>query len=81
MRQAVHSIPVPSNFILDIIEFGSGPSGFLLLRFYSDQWYAYTDTQRADCAEYMQKVKDVLGVFGVNASIDPVIGSPKLSGR
>ena len=76
MREAVHRIPVPHKFVMDIIEFSDSKTGFLLLRYYSDQWYSYTEEQRADCAEYMQRVKDAIGGFGTNVSLDPVIGSP-----
>ena len=77
MREAVRRIPVPHKFIMEIIEFGGDPTGFILLRFYSDQWYSYSEGQRADCAEYMQRVKDVVGGFGTNVSLDPVLGSPR----
>lgn len=77
MREAVRRIPVPHKFIMDIVEFGDDTTGFILLRFYSDQWYSYSEEQRADCAEYMQRIKNVIGGFGINVSLDPVFGSPR----
>lgn len=76
MHEAVHKIPVPRGFVMDIIEFSDGEP-FLMLRFYADQWYSFDETQRADCAEYLQRVKDTLTMYGVRATLDPVVGSPR----
>ena len=76
MRQAVHSIPVPHKFIMDVVEFPTHDGGFLMLRFYSDQWEAFSEMERGECAEYLAKIKSVLEGFGVLSTLDPVIGSP-----
>ena len=73
VRKAIKSTPVPHNFDMDIIEFDQLDQPFLLLRFYSDQWYGYNDLQRGHCAEYLQTVKDVLASYGIKASLDPCI--------
>lgn len=77
MRQAVHAIPVPHRFIMDVVEFPApNGGGFLMLRFYSDQWEAFSEMERGECAEYLAKVKSVLEGYGVLSTLDPVIGSP-----
>lgn len=77
MQKMIHSIPVPANFVMDIVEFDAKPVGFLLLRFYQDQWDAFSEEERYRCALYLQTVQRVLNQHGVNASLDPVIGSPR----
>lgn len=75
ISRAVRRIPVPSGFVMDIIEF-EGPGGFLMLRFYSGQWIRFSELERGRCAEYLAKVQQKIGEFGVNATLDPVLGNP-----
>ena len=76
MRQAVHAIKVPHKFIMDVVEFPTPDGGFLMLRFYGDQWEAFSEMERGECAEYLARVKSILESHGVLSTLDPVIGSP-----
>ena len=76
-KKAVHLIPVPNDFVLDIVEFDAKSVGFILLRFYSDQWDAFSEDERYRCGVYLQTIQRILNLYGINATLDPVVGSPR----
>lgn len=78
MKAAVRKIRVPRigdrPFIVDIFEFND--PDFLMIRFYSNQWDKTTEVERGRCAEYLLNVQRTINAFGVDATLDPVIGGP-----
>ena len=69
--------PGPHQFVMDVIEYDMPDYGqFIGLRFYSNQWMAFTDQQRADCAAHLIKTKQLLEAQGVRVTLEPVDGEP-----
>jgi len=76
IRQAVKSISVPHDFIVDFIEYDIDPTKpFMGLRFYESQWNWFTEKERLDCIAYLDKVRNVLTSFGISVTLEPTIDS------
>lgn len=74
MRNAVHQIKPPNDFIVDVIEYELDPKNpFIGLRFYEHQWNHYSDNERLKCIEYIGKIRNILTAFGVRVTLEPVI--------
>jgi hypothetical protein len=69
MRKLVHSIPVPKDFKVDIVDYDH----FLTIQFYESQWRHFTDKERLRCILYMQTVKKALEKMGASVSLDPIM--------
>jgi len=77
MKKAVRSVPVPSDFMMDVVEYPTRPP-FLALRFYESQWAQYNDLERLRCIAYLNTIKKVLQSFGCMVALDPVIDVTKI---
>lgn len=77
-KEAVSKIPKPFGALVHFVEYRipGQKEGFLLLRIYSEQFDSLTETQRGDVVDYTNRVKRVLSLFGINATLDAVIGWP-----
>lgn len=75
LRAAVHTIPVPSDFVMDVVEYDGHPP-FLLLRFYSSQWAHFSEQERYRCGVYLDTIKRIINAHGINCSLDPVFDEP-----
>jgi hypothetical protein len=75
MKQAVHAIPVPSDFVMDVVEYDMYPP-YIGLRFYESHWRHFNDVERLRCIEYLQRVKRVIESHGVPVTLDPVYDVP-----
>ena len=69
MQQAFRSIKVPHDFNVDIVDYGK----FLTVQFYESQWRHYTDAERFQCIQYLQKVKGALEKLGARVAFDPIL--------
>ena len=69
MKQAVKTIKIPKDFKIDILDYGT----FLTIQFYESQWRHYTDAERFQCIQYLQKVKGALEKLGARVSLDPIL--------
>ena len=77
MREAVHQVKPPHDFIIDIFEYDLQPS-FLAIRFYESQWVHYNDSERLRCIMYLDKIKTLLESYGVMVTLEPVIDDVKV---
>lgn len=75
MKQEVHTIPVPANFVMDVVEYDFIPP-YVGLRFYESHWRHMNDTERLKCINYMTKVKNIIQAYGVKVTLDPVYDVP-----
>ena len=75
MKRDVHSIPVPADFVMDIVEYDFNPP-YIALRFYESHWRHMSDLERIKCVEYMMKVKKIIESYGVSVTTDPVYDVP-----
>jgi hypothetical protein len=76
VRNAIKSIPVPHEFIVEFIEYDIDPKRpFMGLRFYESQWEWFTEKERFECLVYLEKVKKILTGFGINATLEPTINT------
>lgn len=75
MRMQVHTIKVPHDFAMEVVEYSFYPP-YIGLRFYESQWADYTDLERLHCLEYMVKVKQIIEGNGVPVTVDPVYDTP-----
>lgn len=75
IKKEVHSIPVPANFVMDIIEYDFTPP-FIGLRFYESHWRHMSDKERLKCINYMTKVKNIIESYNIKVTIDPVYDVP-----
>lgn len=75
MKRAVHSIPVPANFVMDVVEYDLRPP-YIGLRFYESHWRYMNDTERLKCITYLQKIKKIIESHGVPVTLDPVYDVP-----
>lgn len=71
MKEAVHQIPVPKDFSIDIVEYHLDPK-FLGIRFYESQWKHYNDSERLKCIMYLDTIKTLLESYGVMVTLEPV---------
>jgi hypothetical protein len=76
IRSEVRAIPVPSDFIMDIVEFDEFNPPYILLRFYESHWRHMNDKERLKCVQYMDRVKKTVESYGVKVSLDPVYDVP-----
>lgn len=52
-REIIHSTPAPySNILFDVVEYEDKP-GIVVLRFYADNLYSFSDNQLVSIAEWM----------------------------
>jgi hypothetical protein len=71
MKEAVHAIPIPHDFAIDIVEYHLEPK-FLAIRFYESQWMHYNDKERLKCILYLDRIKTLLESYGVMVTLEPV---------
>jgi hypothetical protein len=69
MKKAVRSFKVPKDFKIDILDYDT----FLTIQFYESQWKHYTDTERFQCIQYLNKVKGALENLGAKVALDPIL--------
>lgn len=59
-KQIIHSYPAPySNIRFDVVEYKERP-GIVVLRFYADNLYSFSDDQLVSIAEWMNKLLNEL---------------------
>lgn len=75
IKAEVHSIPVPVNFVMDVVEYDLYPP-YIGLRFYESHWRHMNDNERLKCISYLQKVKKVIESHGIPVTLDPVYDVP-----
>lgn len=75
IKSQVHSIPVPADFVMDIVEYDMYPP-YIGLRFYESHWRHMSDTERLKCILYLQKVKKIIESYGISVTLDPVYDVP-----
>jgi hypothetical protein len=75
MKKEVHSVPVPVDFVMDIVEYEMYPP-YIGLRFYESHWKHLNDNERLKCIWYMQRVKNIIESHGVSVTLDPVYDVP-----
>lgn len=75
IKAEVHSIPVPVNFVMDVVEYDLYPP-YIGLRFYESHWRHMNDKERLKCISYLQKVKKVIESHGIPVTLDPVYDVP-----
>jgi hypothetical protein len=76
MKSEVRSIPVPADFVMDIVEFDEFNPPYILLRFYESHWRHLSERERLKCIQYMEKIKRIIQSYGVKVSLDPVYDVP-----
>ena len=69
MQQAVRTIKVPKDFKIDILDYNT----FLTIQFYESQWRHYTESERFQCIQYLNKVKKALENLGARVALDPIL--------
>jgi hypothetical protein len=75
IKSEVKSIPVPHDFVMDIVEYDFSPP-YIALRFYESHWRHLSEKQRIKCALYLDKIKKTIESHGVNVTLDPVYDVP-----
>lgn len=75
IKQQVHSIPVPSDFVMDVVEYDMHPP-YIGLRFYESHWRYFSDNERLKCIMYLQKVRKIIQSHGIQVTLDPVYDVP-----
>ncbi len=75
IRAQVKLIPVPANFVMDIVEYNMKPP-YIGLRFYESHWRHMNDKERIKCIVYLQKIKKIIEAYGIMVTIDPVYDVP-----
>lgn len=75
IRSAVHSVPVPHDFVMDVVEYDMHPP-YIGLRFYESHWRHMNDIERLRCIEYLQRVKRIIESHGISVTLDPVYDVP-----
>lgn len=75
MKAAIKSLTVPSDFVMDIVEYDFVPP-YIALRFYESHWRHMSDPERLRCIQYMEKVKKIIESHGVKVTLDPVYDVP-----
>lgn len=75
MKQEIKSLRVPSDFVMDIVEYDFHPP-YLALRFYESHWRHMSEKERIKCVIYMTQVKKIIESYGVNVTLDPVYDVP-----
>lgn len=75
IKAQVHSIKVPSDFVMDVVEYDMKPP-YIGLRFYESHWRHMSEKERLRCIVYLQKVKAIIQGYGINVTLDPVYDVP-----
>jgi hypothetical protein len=75
IKAQVHSVPVPSDFVMDVVEYDMHPP-YIGLRFYESHWRHMSEKERLSCIMYLQKVKSIIQGYGINVTLDPVYDVP-----
>jgi hypothetical protein len=75
MKDEVRAIPVPSDFVMDIVEYDFVPP-YIALRFYESHWRHLSDKERLRCINYMDRVKKTIEAYGIKVTLDPVYDVP-----
>lgn len=75
IKQEVHTIPVPSDFVMDVVEYDMYPP-YIGLRFYESHWRHMNDAERLKCILYLQRVKKIIESHGIQVTLDPVYDVP-----
>jgi hypothetical protein len=75
IKSEVKSIPVPHDFVMDIVEYDFSPP-YIALRFYESHWRHLSEKQRIRCALYLDKIKKTIESHGINVTLDPVYDVP-----
>jgi hypothetical protein len=75
IRQAVRSVLVPQDFVMDIVEYDFIPP-YIALRFYESHWRSMTDNEKLKCIRYLQKIKNIIESYGIKVTLDPVYDIP-----
>lgn len=75
IKQQVHSIPVPADFAVDIVEYEMNPP-YIGLRFYESHWRHFSDNERFKCIMYLQKIRNIIQSHGIQVTLDPVYDVP-----
>jgi hypothetical protein len=69
MKNAVRTVKIPKEFKIDILDYDT----FLTIQFYESQWKHYTDPERFQCIQYLDKVKKILESLGARVALDPIL--------
>jgi hypothetical protein len=75
IKSQVRSIPVPVNFVMDVVEYDMRPP-YIGLRFYESHWRHMNERERIKCVLYLQKVKKIIESYGIKVTLDPVYDVP-----
>jgi hypothetical protein len=75
IKAQVHSIPVPADFVMDVVEYDMRPP-YIGLRFYESHWRHMSEKERLKCIMYLQKVRNIIQGHGINVTLDPVYDVP-----
>lgn len=76
MREQVRQIPVPHDFVMDVVEYSEFKPPFIALRFYESHWRHFNERERLNCTIYLSTVKKIIESHGVNVTLDPVYDAP-----
>ena len=76
MREEVRKIPVPHDFVMDVVEYSEFKPPFIALRFYESHWRHFNERERLNCTFYLSLVKKIIESHGVNVTLDPVYDMP-----
>ena len=75
IKSQVRSIPVPSDFVMDVVEYDMHPP-YIGLRFYESHWRHMNEKERLKCIMYLQTVKKIIQSHGIQVTLDPVYDVP-----
>lgn len=75
IKAQVHSIPIPSDFVMDVVEYDMHPP-YIGLRFYESHWRHMTEKERLGCIVYLQKIKKIIQSNGIQVTLDPIYDFP-----
>jgi hypothetical protein len=77
LKADIHSIPVPYDFVMDIVYYDLDPRHpYIGLRFYESHWRSMSEKQRRACAVYLDTIKKIVEAHGMNCTLDPVYDQP-----
>lgn len=75
IKGQVRSVPVPANFVMDVVEYDMIPP-YIGLRFYESHWRHMSEKERIKCIVYLQKIKKIIESYRVKVTLDPVYDVP-----
>lgn len=59
-REVIHNTPAPyKGLVFDVVEYDDRP-GIMVLRFYADNLYSFSDSQLVSIAEWMNRLLNKL---------------------